>query len=159
MAAAIETQVGVVTLNGIRGTITITGAATFNMSSRTVTENFKVDRIPSQNGAYIETMIASQRNRTVELEFAPTGATRAAAVAVVGTLMALNPLETITIGQSGSNPYEPSIAALTGSTWNLMEGMQLRESREGILSVTMKLEAQEVGATGDTFAALATVAT
>lgn len=158
MPAAFETQAGICTLNGIRGTITMTGAATFNMSSRTLTENFKVDRIPSQNGAVIETLIASQRNRTIEVEFAPTGATRTAAVAVVASLTALNPLEVITIAQSGSTPYEASVAACVG-TWNLMEGMQIRESRDGILSVTMKLEANEVNGTADTFAALAVVAT
>lgn len=158
MPAAIETQAGVVYLNGIRGTITMTGAATFNMSSRTLTEDFKVEEIPDQTGSVIETMIASQRKRTIDVEFAPSGATRSAAVAVVATLTALNPLEVITIAQSGSNPYEPSVAACAG-TWNLVSGMQVRESRDGILSVSMKLVAQEVKATADTFAALAVVAT
>ncbi len=158
MAAAFETQAGVCTLNGIRGTITMTGAATFNMSSRTLTENFKVERIPSQNGAYTETLIASQRNRTIQVEFAPTGATRTAAVAVVTSIAALDPFSVITIGQSGSTPYEPSVAACAG-TWNLMEGTQIKESRDGIVSISLNLEAQEVGGTGDTFAALTPVAT
>ena len=154
MAAANEIQAGTAYINGVRGTISMTGAATFNTASRTLTEDFKIDEIPSQSGAVIETMIATQRNRTIDIEFAPSGANRAAAVAVVASLTALDPLSVITIAQSGADPYQPAVAACAG-TWNLVSGMTVRETRDGILTVSMKLKAHEVAGTADTFAALA----
>lgn len=152
MAAAAEIQAGTAVINGIQGTITMTGAATFNLASRTHTENFDVQEITAQNGAVVETMVASKRNREIDVEFFPTGANRTAVIAVIASLTALNPLDVITIGQTGT----PAVAACAG-TWNLMPGMQVRETRDGVLSVTMKLKAHEVAATGDTFAALAVV--
>lgn len=151
MAAAAEIQVGTGYINGIQGVITMTGAATFNMASRTFGSEFKMEEIPSQNGATIETIIASQQKRILDIEFAPKGASRADAIAVVATLTALTPLSVITIGQSGT----PAIAAAAG-TYNLMSGMAVRESRDGILSVTMKLQACE-STTAGTFGGLTVV--
>jgi hypothetical protein len=149
MPAAAEIQVGTAKLNGIAGAVTMTGAATFNMSSRNLTDGFKMEEIPSQDGAVIESVIASQRTREYDCEFAPSGATRAAAEAVVDTLTALGPLAVITIAGS-------TVSAFNG-TYNLMPGTAVRETRDGHATVVMKLKQYETAAAAGTFAALAVV--
>lgn len=146
MPAAAEVQAGTGYLNGIAGAITMTGAATFNMSRRTRKPNVKMEEIPSQNSAVIETVIASQRSIDYDCEFAPTGATRAAAEVVVDTLTALTPLAVITIANS-------TVSAFNG-TYNLIEEPAITETRDGYATVTMKLRQYEVTGTAGTFAAL-----
>lgn len=147
MSAAAEVQGGTACSFGIAGVVTMTGAATFNISDRTITDEFKTTEIPSQNGAVVETVIASQRRRNYDSTFVPTGATRAAAVAVVATLMALTPLSVITIAVS-------TIAAFNG-TYNYMGGAYVKETREGYAVAGIKLSQFEVAGTAGTFAALA----
>lgn len=146
MSAAAEIQGGAGCSWGIAGSVTMTGAATFNISDRTLTDEFKTSELPSQNGAVIEGIYAYQRRRNYDSTFVPTGATRAAAQAVVATLMALSPLAVITVAAS-------TIAAYNG-TYNYMGGAYVKETREGYAVAGIKLSQFEVAGTAGTFAAL-----
>jgi hypothetical protein len=149
MSAAAEVQAGAGVSFGIAGAVTMTGAATLNISNRSLTDAFKLDKLPSQNGAVIEGLYASQRQRDYDCEFVPKGATRAAAVAVVHTLLQLLPLDVITIGASTITDYN--------GTYNYMGGAYVKETREGYAVAGIKLSQWEVAGTGGTFAALAIV--
>jgi hypothetical protein len=144
---AFEIIAGEAVINGFPGTITMTGAATFNAGTRSFSAEFKSEDVPSQDGGTIATRVASQQKRKIDVEFFPTGATRAAAIAVVASLEALLPLDVITIGGSGS-----AVAATVG-TWNLISMPVFKESRDGILSVSLSLLAHE-STTAGTFAGL-----
>jgi hypothetical protein len=165
MAAAAEILVGAAVINGIQGTIATTSAApathVMNTGTRTLSHDFKMEEIPAQNGATIATIVACQRRKILELEFFPSGTTRANAIAEVAELTALTAYAVITITQSGT----PALASAglqkvggSAATYNLMSGMTTRESRDGILSVVMRLEAVQTNSSDSLiFAALAIV--
>src|SRR6478672_11940790 len=147
MVVAAEVIVGKAVLNGIQGAITMTGAAPFNMSDRTLTDDFKNEELPAQNGATIETVIASQRKRDYECTFVPTGAARADVIAVMASFAALKPLDVITVANS-------TVVAYNGS-YNYMGGATIKETRDGYAVCGIKLRQYETAATSGTFAALA----
>jgi hypothetical protein len=147
--AAAEVQAGAGVSFGIQGVVTMTGAATLNISDRSLTDEFKNTELPSQNGAVIETMIASQRRRSYECTFVPKGAARTDAQAVCNTLMALTPLQVITIGGSTITSYN--------GTYNYMGGGYVKETREGYAVAGIKLSQFETAGTANTFAALVVI--
>ena len=161
MAVAVEIQAGGAVINGIKGTIVMSTAApsvaaySGNISSRTLTDNFKLDKLADQSGVTTETFVATMRERTLDLDFIPSSTSHALVIAEILELTGLGPLDVVTIAQSGAGLYAPAVAACAG-TWNLMEGMQIKEVREGMLSVSMKLMAPQKLSDGS-FAALALV--
>lgn len=148
MVVTAETIIGAGYINGIQGAITMTGVATFNMSDRQLTDEFASEEIPAQNGATIEAAIASKRVRNVECTFAPKGATRVAAEAVITSLFALGPYAVITVAAS--------TVSVQNGTFNYMGGAYIKETRDGYAVAGIKLKQFET-ATQGTFAALAII--
>lgn len=140
MATTTEIQGGKAKIYGIGGAITITGIATFNLADVTLTESFKEDTIPSQDGSIIETRIASQRVRELTITFAPSGATRAAAEAVLETLLAQGPLTVITLGGFTFLP--------ANGTWNYMGGANVALRRDTYVVAGIKLKQVETAVAG-----------
>lgn len=166
MSAAAEIQAGVAYINGIQGTIVMNSGAAdsvthvHNLGTRTWSKEFKMEEVSAQNGATIETIIASQQKKMLDLEFIPSGTTRANAIAEVAELTALTPLAVIKITQSNTPANADAGLKKVGgaaATYNLMAAMSVREIRDGILSVTMKLQAQQQAADGEIYEALAIV--
>ena len=149
MAAAAEVQVGAGYINGILGSITMTGIASFNTANRDLTDNFKMEEITSQNGAVIETVIASAGYREYTMEFAPKGTSRAIAQSVASSLFGILPLALITVASS-------TVAIWNGS-YNYVGGASLKETRDGVAICNIKLKQYQTAADGTAFAALALV--
>lgn len=151
MAAAAELQVGAGYSFGIaestQGTAVnmtaVAGVITVNMMNRDVQDNFKSETMPSQNGAVIESMVASQRRKDYSADFIPKGATRALAQAVFWTLSQLTPFSIITIANS-------ALTFMNGG-YNYMGGCQPKETREGWAVANIKLAQFESALTANTF--------
>lgn len=143
-----DVQVGQAYLQGVAGTITMTGVATFNASTRTLADEFSKEEIPASAGDIIEAVIYSKRQRSYVCEFAPKGASRVAAEAVIDTLFATSMGATVTIGGSTVSAYN--------GTYNYEGGAYIRETRDGYAVAGINLRQYE-NSTPGTFAALATV--
>ncbi len=152
MAVAAEVQVGAGCINGIQGAIAITGfhsAATFNIANRDISDNFKMEEIVSQDGAVVETIIASQQYKEYSMEFAPKGATRAAAASIAASFSLMTPLTPITV--SGST------VAIFNGAYNYAGGASIKETRDGVVLCNVKLRRYQTAADGAIFGALAVV--
>lgn len=124
---------------GITGSVGITGAVTiipekWNVSDIDFAEEFKLDKLINQEGTRTETMVASQRERRITINFVPTGADRDIAKAVAEAFTTLQPLSVLTFAGF-------RIAALNAS-WNYTGGVGLKFVREtwlvaniGLLSI------------------------
>jgi len=157
MPAAAEIQsgagyifgVGAMTLVVLDGT-DITG----NFSSMRWVDNFTEEALPSQDGATIQTLISTKRNRTLEFDFAPTGVDRAAALAAVDALLELTPDDTITVDVAivEAAPVTKNI----NTSYNILPGHSFNRSRDGVAACTLKLITYETS-TPDEFLALAKI--
>jgi len=146
---AAEIQIGTAVIFGIGGSITMTGAATFNMETMDLEDTFKKDMLPSQDGAVISTVVASQRIRRGTFKFVPTGATRVAAEAIVTSLFALGPLAVITIGSA--------TVTIFNDTFNYTGGAKVALTREGWAVCDIGVEQYEDAANVGSFKHLAIV--
>jgi len=82
-----ELQYGKAKIFGLDG-IAITGVVTFTFTDVNWSKNADYAELKNQNGD-VETAIASNLNTTIDVTFAPNGATRAAAISSLATLQAL----------------------------------------------------------------------
>jgi hypothetical protein len=169
MSAAVESQAGAAVSFGVTSesgatltwagvtdlTMAVASGKGANISEQTVGKNFKVTELPSQNGAVIETLIASQCYRDYECTFVPKGTTRALAQAVANALMTATPLTVITVTHSpitaigGETP--------TSNTFNYIGGAYVKETREGYCVAGIKLRSFETAAAANTYAALSVI--
>lgn len=158
MPVAAEIEAGTFFVNGVQGTLSLTSGAgptthTMNIGSRTNKRNFKLDKIPAQDGVTTETYLATMQEDEVTYEFFPSGSSRANTIAEIAELEALTPLAVITVVQAGSGTQTPAAARVAG-TYNLAEGIEFREVREGLFSCNLKLIRPQKASDGS-FAALA----
>lgn len=130
--AAQETQQGIAKIYAMDGatTVTLTGAATITHESADLEDQFDSEVIKGQNGE-VETLIASNRNRTCTITFMPNGATRAAAITSCANAQ---PAPITKVVLSGF-----AVAAYNGD-WNAM-GYSVRMSRDGVVTMTVRLQA------------------
>lgn len=157
MPVAAEIEHGDFYVNGIQGVIAISSGAgpathVMNIGSRTTKRNFKLDKIPTQDGVTTATYLASMQEDELTIEFYPKGTSRATCIAEIAELEALSGPAVITIAQSGSGTQTPALTRPVG-TWNLAEGIEFKEVREGLFAATIKLIRPQIAADG-TFAAL-----
>lgn len=155
---AAEIQSGTAYIYGIHA-VTITCASpsvvlACNISNIRVTTTFKEDEMTSQNGSVIEALIASAQRRRVEFDLAPTGTTRANAVAEVDQWLSLanSPNVIITL----ADVLGGTSTSLEG-TYNLKSGGSYAGTRDGVGVIGVQLESYETAATAGTFAGLATI--
>ncbi len=153
MAAAAEVLAGTAVKFGIGATTFTVGlviAATgMNIQGQELEDGMKIDKIISQNGATIETKVASQRERKATFKIIPKGANRAAAITVIGLLEALTPLEVITIATSDIPAYN--------GTWNYEGGHKLTQTAEGWAVSDLVMTQVEDAANANQFLGLAIV--
>ncbi len=136
--AATEIQQGIAKVFAMDGAtmVVLTGAATITMESADLDQNFDNVKLLGQNGE-TETIIASNENHSCTIQFAPNGATRAAAITSFANSQ---PAKITKVVLSGF-----SIATYNGN-WN-SEGFSLRMSRDGAATMTIKLWAGIVNRT------------
>lgn len=94
---ASEVQNGTGVLYGITNSgsaITLEGFATFTLEGAKAGHKFKLDALEDENN-FDKTLIATNSHVEMDITWAPTGATRAAAAA---TCAFLTPLSTVTLG-------------------------------------------------------------
>lgn len=130
--AATEVQQGIAKIYAMDGatTVTLTGAATITHESADLEDQFDNEAIKGQNGE-VETLIASNRNRTCTITFAPNGATRAAAITSCANSQ---PAPITKVVLSGF-----AVAAYNGD-WNSL-GYTIRMARDGVVTMTIRLQA------------------
>ncbi len=176
MALSAEVQHGVARIYGIPPinaavdeiTWTIAGASLAagsapNFSSIGVVDTFKTDEIPSQDGSTIETLIASQLRREINLELLPSSTSdspsRTEALAQMTYIMAnLKPFSVITLaGFSAILTWVNSTSATDGS-WNYMGGGEIMFRRDTPVIVNLRLAQFKTRADGTKYAALPLVA-
>lgn len=131
--AAQEVQQGIAKIFAMDGatTVTLTGAATITHHSAGMTQNFDLREEKSQNGE-VETLVGSNEHFDVDVEFAPNGATRAAAITSAANMKAAIITKVVLSGFA--------VAAFNGN-WNLIPGSTWRMERDGIVIMGMKLRA------------------
>ena len=156
MAVAAEIQSGTAYIYGIFA-VTLTCASpavviSGNISNIRITTSFKEDEMPAQNGATIESLIASQQRRRIEFDMAPSGTSRANAIAEVDQWLSLTPNVIITLADvlgGTSTSFE--------GTYNLKSGGSLTLTRDGVGVLGIQMESYATAADGAVFAGLATV--
>lgn len=109
----------------------LTGAATITLDSADGSDDFELAELKDQVGD-VETLIASNRTRPVNLSFAPNGATRAAAKTSLANCLP-GPLTKATIAQA-------SVPFFNGD-YNYIGGWAVKVTRDGIVIVTMRIKA------------------
>ena len=148
--AATETQIGTAYINGIGGSITMNAGNWGNLASVESGDNFKTDEIVSQNGAVIETVIASQQYKEFTMEFAPSNTTsRALARSAAASFVAIGALAVVTVANC-------DIAVYNG-TYNYMGGASIKSTRDGVTVCNMKLRKYVTAADGASYAALSPI--
>jgi hypothetical protein len=110
--------------------VVLTGAATITLESADLEASFDNEAIKGQNGE-VETLIGSNENITCTINFAPNGATRAAAITSFANSI---PGKITKVVLSGF-----SIAAYNGN-WNSM-GYSMKMARDGVATMSIKLQA------------------
>jgi hypothetical protein len=162
MAAAAEIQSGRAQIFGI-APITITPspgtAISGNASNMRWSMAWKEEEQAAQNGATVESLIASQLRRTLEIDFAPAGVlggtiTRAQALAECAKILALLPNHTIQI--AAEDILATGDKSING-TYNYKGGATITRTRDGVGVAGIKLEQYETAATDGAYAALATI--
>ena len=125
--------------------VVLTGAATVTHEGADLEQQFDTEEIKGQNGD-VETLIASNVNFTCTVNFAPNGATRAAAIT---SCTNAQPAAISKVVLSGF-----SVAAYNGN-WNSM-GYSIKMSRDGIVTMSIKLKAFVTNRTALTAGVIAT---
>ena len=126
--AATELQFGTAKIFGIDG-ITITGVVTFTYESVGWEANADIEYLKNQNGDE-ETLIVSNQNTTIDIQFAPNGATRAAALTSLGTLTSKTIGAQITVASATTTVFN--------GTYNIQPGVSVRSTRDGITVASFK---------------------
>ena len=109
--------------------VVLTGAATVTHEGADLEQQFDTEEIKGQNGD-VETLIASNLNFTCTVNFAPNGASRAAAIT---SCTNASPAPLSKVALSGF-----TVAAYNGD-WNSM-GYSVKMSRDGIVTMSIKLK-------------------
>ena len=130
--AATETQQGIAKIFAMDGAtqVTLTGAATITMESADLEHQSDIEEIKGQSGE-TEQLISSNVNRTCTINFAPNGATRAAAIISCANAQ---PAQITKVVLSGF-----TVAAYNGD-WNSM-GYSIKMGRADVVTMTLKLKA------------------
>jgi hypothetical protein len=131
--AATEIQQGVAKIFAMDGAtqVVLTGAATITYDSADLDQAFDSDALKGQNGE-VETLVASNENFTCTVNFAPNGATRAAAITSCANAQ---PAKITKVVLSNF-----SVAAYNGN-WNSM-GYSIKMSSNASQPVMMTLKLQ-----------------
>ena len=129
--AATEVQSGKAKIFAMDGAtmVVLTGAATVTHEGADLEQQFDTEEIKGQNGD-VETLIASNLNYTCTVNFAPNGATRAAAITSCANAQPA-PISKVVL--SGF-----SVAAYNGD-WNSM-GYSIKMARDGVVTMSIKLK-------------------
>ena len=128
--AVAEVQAGAARIFAMDGArmVVLTGAATVTHESADLEAQFDTETIKGQNGE-VETLIASNPNYTLTVNFAPNGATRAAAILSCANAQPA-PLSKVVLSDF-------SVAAYNGN-WNSM-GYSIKMSHDGHVTMSIKL--------------------
>ncbi len=129
---AAEIQTGTAVIYGVSNTgsaITVTGYATFLWDTIRGTHQFKIEDLQDYQGADV-TAIATNEHFEVDIDFKPSGATRAAAAAVA---VFLTPLSKVTLANfkvsafNGDHQYRgDTVIELSNVNPAKLSGMKLR---------------------------------
>ena len=130
--AATETQAGVAKVFGMDGAtvVVLTGAATITQESADLEQQYDYEEIKGQNGE-VETLIASNENYPCTIQFAPNGATRAAAANSAANCWP-GPVSKVVLSQF-------SIAKYNGN-YNAQPGATAKMTRDGVVIMTLRLK-------------------
>ncbi len=129
--AAQEVQQGIAKIYAMDGAtmVVLTGAATITMEGATLTHNWDQEAIKGQDGE-TETLIASNRNYTISINFAPNGATRAAAATSMANSIAAPITKVVLSGFA--------VAAFNGD-FNVQPGQTIEMGREMAVRSSLNL--------------------
>ena len=125
--------------------VVLTGAASVTLESGDFEQQFDTEEIKGQNGE-VETLIASNQSYTCTISFSPNGATRAAAITSCANSQPA-PITKVVLSYF-------SVAAYNGN-WNSM-GYSIKVSRDGIVTMSIKLKAFITNRTAITAGVIAT---
>jgi hypothetical protein len=130
--AATEIQQGSAKVFAMDGAtvVVLTGAATITLESADLESTHDSEPLKGQNGE-VETLIASNETLTCTINFAPNGATRAAAITSFANSVPAKITKVVTSAFS--------IASFNGN-WNAM-GYSIKMSRDGVATMSIKLQA------------------
>lgn len=131
--AATETQQGIAKVFAMDGAtvVTLTGAATITQESADIEQQYDLEEIKGQNGE-VETLIGSNENYPVTIQFAPNGATRAAAIASAANSWPGLITKVVLSGFSIAK-YNGNFNAMPGATGKLV--------KDGAFVMTLRLKA------------------
>ncbi len=172
MALSAEVQAGIARIHGIPpigsaadeltwsiATVGLTSGSGFNPNSVGWTDDFKSDEIASSDGSVVETLIASQQRRNLQIELIPssnsTTPTRAEALAFVTHFLTnMKPFSVVLLsGFATTLTWINSTSAASGS-WNYMGGGEIMLKRDTYCIMNVKLSQFLTRADGSIFAAL-----
>lgn len=130
--AATETQQGRAKIFAMDGaqTVTLAGAATITHESADLEQQYDVEEIKGQNGE-VETLIASNENYTVSVQFSPNGSTRALAITAAAGMW---PGLIAKVVLSGF-----AVAKFNGD-YNAMPGGSAKMVRDGVVVMSLNLK-------------------
>ncbi len=123
--ADVQTGLGIV--YGIQGTITMTGVASFTLESAKATHNFEVDDMKDGTNFTFST-VAVDPSIELEVQWTPSGATRAAAHA---TTVFLDPLTKVTLAGFTATQFNGDYQYRSGGSIDLSK-------KEGKMSFKLK---------------------
>src|SRR5262245_16665024 len=126
--AATELQFGTAKIFGIDG-LAITGVVSFTYETVGWEASADIEYLKNQNGDE-ETLIVSNQNTVISVDFAPNGASRTAAYTSLATLTATTVGAQITIAGA-------SIAAFNG-IYNIQPGITVTSKRDGVTVASFK---------------------
>lgn len=129
--AATETQQGKAKIYAMDGaTVTVlTGAATITLESGDIEQQYDFEEYKGQNGE-VETIIGANEHYDVTIQFAPNGATRAAAItSAANSFPGL--IEKVVLATFSVAKYNGNYNALPGATGKM--------TRDGLFIMTLKL--------------------
>jgi len=113
--------------------VTLTGAATITMESADISDDHELAPIKGQTGE-TECLIASNRTRSITIEFAPNGATRAAAITSCANSQPAKITKVVL------SEFITTTDTLYNGNWNCL-GYSIKMSRDGQVMMTLKLKA------------------
>lgn len=119
-----ELQYGLAKIFGMDGVV-LSGVVNFTFESLGWEKTGDYEELKGQNGD-VETAIASNLSQTIDVQFAPNGATKAAAITSLTTLTALAVGAQVVITC-------PEMTAASG-TYNIQPGIRANFSRDGIVT-------------------------
>lgn len=125
---ATELQFGKAKIFGIDG-LSITGVVTFTYETVAWEAGADAEYLKNQNGDE-ETLIVSNQSTTIDVQFSPNGATRAAAY---------SSLLTLTANTIGAQVVVTGATLTTfNGTYNIQPGVSIRSSRDGVTVASFK---------------------